>query len=76
MRGNFSISVASVIVDSLISHCAVKEGSRPSRKLRIVRLSFDRGVSRVDIFIRNTFNDVDIFDCGGRKRRMCRMGEV
>jgi hypothetical protein len=48
----------------------------PSRKLRIVRLLFDRGVSGVDIFIRNTINDVDIFNCGGRKRRICRIGGV
>jgi hypothetical protein len=70
MRSNFSISVVSVIVDSLISYCAAMEGSRLSRRLRIVRFSFDRGVSGVDMFIRNTFNDVDIFNCGDRKCRM------
>jgi hypothetical protein len=48
----------------------------PSRKLRIVRLLFDRKVSEVDIFIRNTINDVDIFNCGDRKRRMCRIGDM
>jgi hypothetical protein len=76
MRDNFSISVSPIIVDSLISYYAVKEGSRPSRKLKIVRFSFDRGISEIDIFIRNTFNDVDIFNCGGRKRRICRLGGV
>jgi hypothetical protein len=48
----------------------------PSRKLRIVKLLFNRGISEVDIFIRNTINDVDIFNCGGRKRRICRIGGV
>jgi hypothetical protein len=73
MRDNFSISVFSIIVNSLISYYTVKEDFRPSRKLKIVRLSFDRRISRIDIFIRNTFNDVNIFNCGGRKRRICRL---
>jgi hypothetical protein len=47
-----------------------------SRKLRIVRLSFDRKISEIDIFIKNTINDVDIFNCGDRKRRMCRIEDM
>jgi hypothetical protein len=76
MRNNFSINIVSVIVDSLISYYAVIEDSRLSRKLRIVRLLFDRKISGINIFIINTFNDVDLFNCGDGKRRICRMGDV
>jgi hypothetical protein len=65
MRDNFSINVVSVIVNSLISYYAVIKGSRPSRKLRVVRFSFDREVLRVNIF-----------NCGDKKRRMYRMRSV
>jgi hypothetical protein len=70
MRGNFSINIIFVIVDSLISYYAAIEDFRLSRRLRIVRFLFDRGVSKIDIFIRNTFNDVDIFNYDSRKCRM------
>jgi hypothetical protein len=73
MRDNFSINIISVTVDSLISDYIVIKGSRPSRKLKIVRFSFDRGVSETNIFIKNTFNDVNISNCGYRKCRICRI---
>jgi hypothetical protein len=71
MRENSLISVISVVVDSLILYRAAMKGSRLSRRLRIVRFSFNREISGVDIFIKNTFNDVDIFNYGDRKCRMC-----
>jgi hypothetical protein len=73
MRNNFSINIISVIVNSLIPHYIVIEDSYPSRKLRIVRFLFDREVSEIDIFTRNTFNGINISNYDNRMCRMCRI---
>jgi hypothetical protein len=73
MRDSFSINIVCVIIDSLISDYTIIKGSRPSRRLRIVKFSFNRKISGIDIFIKNTFNDVNMSNCGDKECRICRI---